>query len=83
MENGLTHFDKEGNASLYLEFAGKKFEVHISNPDKKEYGEYQIVQAYCDEKEIEKRVPLCRDEITLCVIVSHKGTSCSRHLLQR
>ena len=48
-------FDKEGNASLYLEFAGKKFEVHISNPDKKEYGEYQIVQAYCDEKEIEKR----------------------------
>ena len=48
-------FDKEGNASLYLEFAGKKFEIHISNPDKKEYGEYQIVQAYCDEKEIEKR----------------------------
>ena len=48
-------FDKEGNASLYLEFAGKKFEVCISNPDKKEYGEYQIVQAYCDEKEIEKR----------------------------
>ena len=48
-------FDKEGNASLYLEFAGKKFEVHISNSDKKEYGEYQIVQAYCDEKEIEKR----------------------------
>ena len=48
-------FDKEGNAALYLEFAGKKFEVHISNPDKKEYGEYQIVQAYCDEKEIEKR----------------------------
>ena len=46
---------KEGNAALYLEFAGKKFEVHISNPDKKEYGEYQIVQAYCDEKEIEKR----------------------------
>ena len=36
-----------------------------------------------EEKEIEKRVPLCRDEITLCVIVSHKGTSCSRHLLQR
>jgi len=24
------------------------------------------------EKEIEKRVPLCRDEITLCVIVSHE-----------
>ena len=46
MANGLTRFDKEGNAALYLEFAGKKFEVHISNPDKKEYGEYQIVQTF-------------------------------------
>ena len=48
-------FDKEGNAALHLEFAGKKFEVHISNLDQKEYGEYQIAQVYCDEKEIEKR----------------------------
>ena len=50
----------------------------------KEKGDVVVEFIYKNEtKEIEKRVPLCRDEITLCVIVSHKGTSCSRHLLQR
>lgn len=48
-------FDESGKAVLHLEFAGKKFEISISNPKRKEYGEYQIEQARCNEEEIEKR----------------------------
>lgn len=48
-------FDENGKAVLHLEFAGKKFEISVFNPKRKEYGEYQIEQARCNEKEIEKR----------------------------
>ena len=43
-------FDEEGNASICLTFAGKDFEVVYHNPDKLEYGSYEITQAVCDEK---------------------------------
>lgn len=49
-------FAESGKAILRLEFAGKKFAVDILNPDQKEYGEYHIIQAYCDGTELEKRV---------------------------
>lgn len=41
-------FDSEGNAGLWLQFAGKKFHVVFKNPGGLTYGDYQIKSAVCD-----------------------------------
>ena len=43
-------FDENGNAGLKLEFAGRKFEIIIHNPEKKDLKAEQIRRAVCDEK---------------------------------
>lgn len=44
-------FDKDGKASMTLNFAGKTFEVNIYNKGKKAYGEYKVESAIIDGKE--------------------------------
>ena len=41
-------FDSEGNAELWLPFAGKKFHIVFKNPGRLTYGDYQIKNAVCD-----------------------------------
>lgn len=41
-------YDQEGKASLKIEFAGKKFSIHIFNREKKEWNKVQIKEAFCD-----------------------------------
>lgn len=41
-------FDSEGNAGLWLHFAGKRFHIVFKNPGRLTYGEYQIKSAVCD-----------------------------------
>lgn len=43
-------FDEKGSAGLKLEFARKKFEIIIHNPEKKDLKAEQIRRAVCDEK---------------------------------
>ena len=45
-------FDSDGNSSIRLSFAGKKFQVTVKNPQKKNYGEYKVVSASCDGKNL-------------------------------
>ena len=45
-------FDNSGNAAITLPFRGKEFEVRFINPDKKEFGDYQVTKALADGKEI-------------------------------
>lgn len=42
-------FDSEGNAQIWLHFAGKRFTVIYKNPKKLNYGEYVVKAATCDE----------------------------------
>lgn len=42
-------FDETGHASICLEFAGKKFNVHYHNPNRKEFDEYCIESAMLDD----------------------------------
>ena len=41
-------FDSEGNAGLWLQFAGKKFHIVFKNQGKLTYGNYVIKRAVCD-----------------------------------
>lgn len=41
-------YDQEGKASLKIEFAGRKFSIHIFNREKKEWNRVQIKEAFCD-----------------------------------
>ncbi|HBA98310.1 MAG TPA: cellobiose phosphorylase [Lachnospiraceae bacterium] len=41
-------FDAEGNASISLYFAGKKFNITYKNPQKLTYGEYIVKRAVCN-----------------------------------
>lgn len=41
-------YDQEGKASLKIEFAGRKFSIHIFNREKKEWNKVQIKEAFCD-----------------------------------
>ncbi len=41
-------FDKEGEASVQVNFAGHTFTIRYRNPGHKEYGDYQIRKACCD-----------------------------------
>ena len=41
-------YDQEGKASLKIEFAGRKFSIHIFNREKNEWNKVQIKEAFCD-----------------------------------
>lgn len=45
-------FDEEGKAELTLYFAGKHLHVTIENPQRKEAGNYQILEASLDERDV-------------------------------
>ncbi len=45
-------FDEDGKAELTLYFAGKHLHVTIENPQKKEAGNYQVLEAALDGKEV-------------------------------
>ena len=59
-------YDQEGKASLEMEFAGKKFAIHIFNREK-EWNEVQIREAFCDGitllAETGRKARLMRSEI--------------------
>ena len=44
-------FDAAGEAAVSVTFAGRQLEVCYRNPDKLEYGAYQIGQVLCDGAE--------------------------------
>lgn len=50
-------FNEQGNASMHLEFCGRKFEIQISNPEGKKFGEYKIQSAMCDGVKVETVSP--------------------------
>ena len=54
MEPGLLaeQFDDKGCAAITLPFRGKVFEVRFINPDKKDFGSYQVTKAVMDGKEL-------------------------------
>lgn len=60
-------YDQEGKASLKIEFAGRKFSIHIFNREKKEWNKVQIKEAFCDgtllSAEDERHARLKRSEI--------------------
>ena len=45
-------YDENGKASLKLEFAGKKFVIHILNSGKKEWDKVQVQEAFCDGEKL-------------------------------
>lgn len=47
-------FDENGNAVLQTEFAGKRFQIHFSNPQRLDFGEYKITQAVCGSECLER-----------------------------
>lgn len=47
-------FDENGNAVLQTEFAGKRFQIHFSNPQRLDFGEYKIMQAVCGSECLER-----------------------------
>ena len=46
-------FDAQGNAEVKLIFAGKKFDIRFSNPEKRECKKEWIKSVLCDEKQLE------------------------------
>lgn len=60
-------YDQEGKASLKIEFAGRKFSIHIFNREKKEWNKVQIKEAFCDgtllSAEGDRQARLKRSEI--------------------
>ncbi len=47
-------FDADGNASIQLNFLKKTFSIQYHNPGKLPYGVYQIEQAVCGDKALQK-----------------------------
>ena len=47
-------FDEKGKAELTLYFAGKHLRVVIENPQKKEAGSYQVLEASLDGKAVDE-----------------------------
>jgi len=43
-------FDENGEATLSIHFAEKRFLIKVMNPEKLSYGQYSIKKATCDEK---------------------------------
>lgn len=47
-------FDADGNASIQLNFLKKTFLIRYHNPKKLSYGTYQIDQAWCGDRKLQK-----------------------------
>ena len=47
-------FDETGDAALHMEFAGKKFDIFIHNPEKLMPDQVKIQKAQCDGTDMEK-----------------------------
>ena len=47
-------FDADGNASVQLNFLKKTFLIRYHNPKKLSYGAYQIEQAWCGDRKLQK-----------------------------
>lgn len=60
-------FDKNGEASVRMEFAGRKFKVHFLNPQGLDYGEYKIMRAVCNGESLKRisdgKVCLCKEKM--------------------
>ena len=52
-------YNENGQASLTMEFAGRKLEICICNPEKKLPSEYKIKTVWCDEKEMKNKQSTC------------------------
>lgn len=69
-------FDDHGEASIRLTFAEKEFEVVYRNPEKLNYGEYQLQSVNCDDKMTlvsdKKQAVLSRVEIEKLVGTQHR-----------
>ena len=52
-------YNENGQASLTMEFAGRKLEICICNPEKKLPLEYKIKTVWCDEKEMKNKQSTC------------------------
>ena len=52
-------YNENGQASLTMEFAGRKLEICICNPEKKLPSEYKIKTVWCDEKEMKNEQSTC------------------------
>lgn len=46
------HFDDKGIASISLTFAGKNLDIIYENKNDKDFGDYTVSSAFCDETEI-------------------------------
>lgn len=62
-----TQFDETGEASIEIPFAGKKLKIVYRNPERKEFSEYHIAEAWCDQKKLqdvtEERVLILRKDL--------------------
>ncbi len=47
-------FDADGNASIQLDFLKKTFLIRYHNPKRLSYGTYQIDQAWCGDRKLQK-----------------------------
>lgn len=52
-------YNENGQASLTMEFAGRKLEICICNLEKKLPSEYKIKTVWCDEKEMKNKQSTC------------------------
>ena len=57
--NMRKQYNENGQASLTMEFAGRKLEICICNPEKKLPSEYKIKTVWCDEKEMKNKQSTC------------------------
>ncbi len=48
----VNQFDNNGSAGIQTEFAGKTFKIEYVNKARKDYGEYEVLTAELDGKEI-------------------------------
>lgn len=71
-------FDENGNAGLKLEFAGRKFEIIIHNPEKKDLKAEQIRRAVCDEKVVLEPQPEYGVRLRKSVIEALEPKKCHR-----
>ena len=71
-------FDEKGSAGLKLEFAGKKFEIIMHNPEKKDLRTEQIRRAVCDEKVVLEPEPEYGVRLRKSVIEALEPKKCHR-----
>ena len=71
-------FDEKGSAGLKLEFARKKFEIIMHNPEKKDLRIEQIRRAVCDEKVVLEPEPEYGVRLRKSVIETLDPKKCHR-----